>query len=533
MEPQPFSEDLRRYIALAWHWAWLLALAAVLAGGTAYLVSKRMTPLYQASTLVQINEAPGTRSIDYTAIMTNERIARTYTEVMVSRPVLEGVIQELGLELSSSTLKGMVQVQPVRDTQLIRVQVQDVDPARAARIANTLVDVFAEQNLEQQRERYLESKESLKDQLAEMDLQIQGAAASLELLTDEPNHRAERERLETTLSQYRQTYANLLQSYEQVRLTEAQSISKVSQVEAAIAPAGPISPRVLNNTALAAVVGLMLAAGLIFLVEALNDTVGSPNDITQHLGLPVLGLIARHPSSDTSLICIEKPRSPVSEAFRALRTNLQYTSVDRPLKTLLVTSPSPEDGKTTMAANLGVTLAQFGRRVVVLDLDMRRPRVHRTLGLANRKGVSDLFVQPEFHFNGTLQATEVDGLSVMSSGCLPPNPSELLGSEKMTDILQLLGREADIVVVDSPPLLAVTDAAIIAPRVDGVLLVVKPGVTKLAACRQAVEQLQRVGANLLGVVLNDVDLRRSHYKYSYYKSYYSNYHKYYGPNGHD
>jgi polysaccharide biosynthesis transport protein len=527
METQPFSEDLRRYLALAWQWAWLLALAALLAAGAAFLVSRQMTPVYQASTLILVNEAPGAKAIDMGVIQTSERLARTYTEMLVSRPVLEGVIQSLGLGRTAAGLKSNITVQPLRDTQLIRVQVQDWDPHWAALIANSLVAEFAHQNMELQRERYAESKASLEAQLAQVDRQIQTAAAALDAIPIEATgngHQAERDRLDAALVGYRQTYASLLQSYEQVRLTEAQSTSKVTQVESAVAPASPISPRVMQNTLLAGVVGLMLAVGVIFLVEALDDSLRDPAEITRHLGLPVLALITKHPTEEEgSPITAAEPRSPVSEAFRSLRTNIQYASVDKPVRTILVTSPAAEEGKTTVAANLAVVLGQGGKRTILLDADLRRPRIHRRLSLPNRQGLVDLFLQASHGLNGHVQRTPQLNLAALTTGALPPNPSELLGSAKMGEILAHLLQEADIVVVDSPPVLAVTDAAVLAPKMDAVLLVVRPGETRLASARHAVEQLRRGGANLIGVVLNGVDLKRSRY-YSYqYKAYYYNY----------
>jgi capsular exopolysaccharide synthesis family protein len=535
-EPQPFSEDLRRYIALLWQWAWLLILAAALAGASAFFFSRRITPVYQAATLMLINEAPGNRTIDYTTLMTSERLAATYTEMLVSRPVLEEVALRSRWDMDAAMLRGMVSAAPVRDTQLIRITVRDISPHRAAETANLLVEVFAARNLEMQRERFAESKASLEGQLAYMDGQIQNTAGALEALLAETNG-AERSRLETTLAQYQQTYAGLLQSYEQVRLTEAQSISKVSQVEAAVPPLAPVSPRVMNNTLLAAVVGLMLAVGVIFLVEALNDTLRGPDDVTRQLGLPILGLIAAHEAGEGTIISATSPRSPVAEAFRSLRTNIQYAAVDTPLRSLLVTSPTAEDGKTTVAANLAVVLAQSGQQVVLLDTDLRRPRVHAALGLPNRHGMSELFITGEalqastglprlasrLHLNGAVQPTLQANLSAVTSGALPPNPAELLGSKKMGQIIEHMLDKADVVVLDSPPVLAVTDPTVLSTKVDAVILVVKPGVTRLAAARQAVEQLRRVGANVVGVVLNGVELKRSRY-YSYqYQAYYQAY----------
>jgi len=305
-----------------------------------------------------------------------------------------------------------------------------------------------------------------------------------------------------------------------VRLAEAQTTSSVTQVEPAEVPVDPVSPRAGTNTILAAIVGVLLAGGVIFLIEALDDTLRDPEEASRQLGVPILGFIARYNTADEPPITMSEPRAPVAEAFRALRTNIQFASVDRSLHSLLVTSPSPADGKSTVVVNLGVVMAQGGRSCVLLDSDLRRPRVHKLLRLSNRRGMCDLFVQSQVNLNGSLQKTEVPNLYVLTSGSLPPNPSELLGSEKMLEILHQIGAQSDLLIVDSPPVLAVTDASVLAPRMDGVLLVVKPGVTKFMAVKQAVEQLRRVGANVIGIVLNEVEFKRSRY---YYKSYYYTY----------
>ena len=528
METQPFSEDLRRYVALLWHWAWLLVLATILAGAAAYIVSKQMTPIFQASTTILVNGAPATQSTDYSSILSSERLTQTYSQLLTKQPILEGVIKRLGINIDVGVLKKMVQVQPVRDTQLIEVRVQDTNPDRAARIANAIFQEFANQNQALQATRYAASKQSLETQLDQMDQQIQKATDNLATLGDSTNNQNERDRLETTLAQYRQTYAYLLQSYESVRLAEANSTSNVVQAEPASPPARPIKPRVLTNTLLAAVIGLMLAVGVAFLIEAMDDTIRNPGDVTHQLGLPVLGAIAKYDYEDDNPITKTQPRAPVAEAFRSLRTNIQFASVDTPLRSILVTSPSPADGKSTVAVNLGVVLAQSGRKVVILDADLHRPKIHKIIRLANRRGLSDLFVQNQVNLDGAVQKTEIQNYYALTSGSLPPNPSELLGSGKMVDIIHQLEDQAELVIIDTPPLLAVTDACVLAPRVDGVLLIIKPGVTKLAACKQAVEQLRHVGAKILGVVLNEIEIKRSRYYYYHYRGYYYAYYDSYG-----
>jgi succinoglycan biosynthesis transport protein ExoP len=376
----------------------------------------------------------------------------------------------------------------------------------------------------------LQQKISERDQLKSiLDLYQQVYANLLVFGAANPNGNQDslQNQLQGTLALYQQIYSNLLTSYENVRLARLQSTPTVVQIEPAAAPTIPIQPQPIRNGLLGGATGLLIMGAIAFLIEYLDDTLKSPEDIEKQFGLPVIGFIAHFDPRQGDLITAKLPRSHVSEAFRSLRTNLQFSSVDRPLHSLLVTSPSPVEGKSTIAANLAVVMAQGGRRVALADADLRRPRIHRMLRLANRGGITSLFMPAkelpdgQVPMNGHLQETGITNLWAMASGKLPPNPSELLGSGRMAVILKKIQQQADLLVLDSPPVLAVTDAVVLAPRVDGVLLVVKPGRTKLAACQQAIEQLQRVGANLLGVVFNDVEVKRLDYKYQYYRGYYT------------
>ena len=531
-EETSIADDLRRYIALVLQWAWLIATMTILAALTAYVISKRTTPVYQASTTLLINEAPGTKSTDYNSILTSERLAQTYTQMITKAPVLQTVIDQLKLtDLTAEDLEKLVTAELVQNTQLIIIKVENTNPQLAADLANTIYQVFNNQVQDLQSSRFAATKQNLEAQLARMDDQIQQTSAELEKVKTEQGSSGEQDRLETTLAQYRQTYASLLQSYEQVRVSESSTTSNVVQIEPAVPPENPIRPRTLINTALAGLVGLFLGVGIAFIIDALDDTIHGSDDIAQYLHLPILGVIAHHDIEKGKLITVEKPRSPISEAFRTLRTNLQFASVDKPLRTLLVTSPSPSDGKTTVAANLSVVLAQGGHTVALIDADMRRPMVHETMKLPNRDGFSSLFVNHRTELNGSLQTTPTSNLLVLTSGEIPPNPAELMGSDKFYEILGEIGKKAEMMVIDSPPVVAVTDSAILANRLDGVLLVVKPGQTKRDAARQAVEQLQRAGANILGVVLNEVNFSHARYNYYHYKGYYYSYHYYEDENG--
>lgn len=515
--------DIREYLALLWHWAWIIALAALIAGAVAFLFSRRMTQYFQASTTVLVNEAPATKTADYTSLMASERLTSTYSKMISTEPVLTAVQERLGLSLPLRDLRGMITVTPVRDTQLIQVSVESTDPGAAAAIANALVQVFSTQIQSIQSNRFAQSKSSLETQLADLERQINqySTAASSAILP------AEKERLEAKVDQYREIYTNLLQSYEQVRLSEAQTISSVVQVEPAAIPTSPVRPKVLQNTVLAALIGGLLAVGIILGREALDDTIKTPEEVTKHLGLPVLGVINHYPCPENFLVTEMQPRSPAAEAFRTLRTNVSYASVDRPVSTLLVTSAEPGEGKTTVISNLAIVMAQNGRKVTLIDCDLRHPTIHRRFGLNNRQGISRLFFQITDQLNGSCQATRIENLSVMATGQLPPNPAELLGSKRMQDILGMVREKADIALIDTPPILAVTDASVLAPTVDGVLVVVRPGKTRASAARQTVEQLRRVNAPLLGVVMNNLNLRGSRYgyRYHYYRDYtaYQNY----------
>jgi succinoglycan biosynthesis transport protein ExoP len=319
--------------------------------------------------------------------------------------------------------------------------------------------------------------------------------------------------LQSTLDLYQNLYINLLSSLETIRLARLQNTPNIVPIEPAVAPTLPVRPRPLMNTALAAAVGLMLAAGIAFLIEYLDDTLKTPEDVVQALGLPVLGLVSdmRRRKKDASQVyVVQQPRSPVSEAFRSLRTNLEFAGVERPIKTLLVTSPGPGEGKTTVAANLAAIFSQADKRVALIDADLRRPGVHSQFGISNREGLGNVFLNRARPNTVTRHKDELPNLFVITSGSLPPNPAELLGSQKMDQILSELGSFVDLVVIDTPPTI-VADASILAARVDAVLFVIQPGTTHAQAAQASLDMFKRAGARVVGVVMNRIPRGRSYY----------------------
>lgn len=516
--------DVRHYLYLIWHWLWLILLAAVIAGAATYFFNRQMTPIYEVSTKLLVMEAPSSKNVDYNSVLASQSLTKTYSDMLTNDLILQEVINRVNLANDIPLLKKAIKVAPVTNTQLIEISVEDPDPVLAARIANTLVAVFIEKVESIQSSRFSSSKDSLGTQLQEMGKQLADINQKKALATNE----ADRDNLNSQALQYQQLYSNLLTSYEQARLAEIQSSANVTQVNAAMPNTVPVSPKILQNTIIAALVGLFLAMGIIFGLDALDDTIKTPEEVTSKLGMPVLGVIFEHKVQNEP-ITMASPRSPISEAFRSLRTNIIYANVDNPIHTLLVTSASPGEGKTTVSANLAIVFANSGKQVYFADADMRQPTVHKKMDIPNSLGLSQLVMNPETPLNAVSQNGKVRGLNVITCGDLPPNPAELLGSKKMEMVVERLKKDADLVIFDTPPVLAVSDPAVLAPCVDGVVLVLRPGKTTMHAARQALEQLNQVNARVVGAVLNDVRTNGHSYGYYYSKGYYSK--KYYGKEG--
>jgi succinoglycan biosynthesis transport protein ExoP len=291
--------------------------------------------------------------------------------------------------------------------------------------------------------------------------------------------------------------------------------------QSALLPVEPIGPRLLLSTALAALLGLLLAAAIVGLFEYLDDTVKSPEDLQQIAALATLGAVARFGprKGDAPGVSPTRRDRISSEAYRLVRTNLEFVSPDSPLRSLLVTSAGPGEGKSTTAANLAIVLAQAGKRVILIDADLRKPVLHRLFGIANQQGLSNLLLSSVERLEGYLQPSGTPSLRLLPSGPLPPNPAELLSSARLPRLLEQLKGEADVIVIDSPPVLAVADPMVLASKVDGTLLVVDASRTRTQALRGAVEALAKSGTRLLGAVLNKLSKGSqgygAYYDYSY------------------
>ncbi|MBP7212694.1 MAG: polysaccharide biosynthesis tyrosine autokinase [Anaerolineaceae bacterium] len=344
------------------------------------------------------------------------------------------------------------------------------------------------------------------------------------------NNPTDLDRLTRTLTLYQQIYITSINNLESLKLSKAQNSPTVMQVESAVKPDVPISPKPMQSTIMGLAIGLFIAAATIFLIEFLDDTLKTPDEIKAVLDVPVIGFIGDLKPNNSKnngplgLFVARNPRSPVSEAFRALRTNIEYSSVDKKVQAVLITSSGESEGKSTVAANLAVVEAQAGKKVVLIDTDMRRPKVHVQFNKPNRMGLTDL-IAGKLSINEVLKPIEMtENLSIITCGTIPPNPAELLGSERMTEILKDLRERFDFVIIDTPPMI-VSDAQILSSKVDGLIFVIIPGKTKIIAAKRPLEELERIGARVLGVIANKIPKNRDYYYggYNYYSPYSSHY----------
>lgn len=320
----------------------------------------------------------------------------------------------------------------------------------------------------------------------------------------------------------RQVYEALLQRTKETGISGELKSSNIRVVDSAEVPTRPVLPQRQRDLSVATINGLVLALGLVFLFEYLDNRIKSPQELRAHLGLPFLGMIPAIDSSGPTLLHNGVPPQ-FAEAIRGVRTNVLFSSADEGVRMIVVTSAGPGEGKSMFSSNLSVSLAQAGQRVLHIDADMRRPRVHEIFELSQEPGLSNLLVG-DCKPSEAVKITTVQNLCVLPAGMIPPNPAELLGSKRCTEYFATLSEHFDWVIIDSPPVLAVSDASILANSATGVLFVVGADQTSRRTAKAAVDQLHSVQAHVIGAVLNRVDLDRNAYYYStYYRKEYSRY----------
>lgn len=391
----------------------------------------------------------------------SERMVKTYSEMLRSRSMAEKVIEKLNLYESPIGLSGRVEAKPVIDTQLIEVIIKDKSPKSARSIVNAYATILAEEV---------------------RDIESSSRKSSGKDKGNDP-------------------------------------LITIRVIEPAIEPDSPVSPKPAMNVVIALLLGFSVSVGFAFVIDFFDVTFKTSGELRDILNLPVLGQIpVTEIDADQKIKVITQinPRSIPAEAYAALRTNIQFLNHNKQVRKMLITSANPKEGKSTIASNIAVSLAHAGNKVILVDCDLRRPSIDSMFGTDHTaKGLTN-YLSGVVTLNEIMTTQEGSGLKVITSGPIPPNPSELLNTEKMKDLIEKLEKACDYLIIDSPPILAVTDAAILSPGVDAVLMVVSSKSTSRNSALQARTTLGDVHANVVGVIFNNVDSKKAGYNHYYY-----------------
>lgn len=501
--------DLRQVLRSVRRWWWIAILCPVLIAMLAFLYTSRQLPMYEAQAKLLVDPS-GNGQSDYNTILSAERMTKTYEKLVKNRQVLEQVVTSLKLPFSADVLSGMVLASADGDTQLLIVRVADTEPERAAQIANEVAKQFAAYVRETSSSSSGETLTQLDAAIAEIETKIDATEAEITALEAGPDAVSttvedQLATLNATLDQYRTTYATLITTRSETQVRQAITVDPVKVFEPAYAPSAPYAPQLMVNLILALIAGGIISTGIILLLEYLDNTVKATADFTTLVGGPLLAAVNIVPKltpGRKQLFVLDQPKGGAAEAIRLLRTNIEFASATREIATLGITSPNPGEGKSTVAANLAVTLAQAGFVTALIDADLRRPTQHRLFETGNERGLSTLLTMDERPWSWAARETRVPNLSVIPAGPLPPNPADLLSLERLRQILTEMRSTFDVIVVDTPPVLAVSDPLIIAAHVDGMIVVTNGGKTRLDALKRASQTLQRGAIRVIGVVVN-------------------------------
>jgi len=519
--------ELRDYLAIARKWAWLGLLSTAVAAAGAWAGTWFMARTYLSESTIMVGRAIDNPDVSAQTIFLSNQLATTYAGMATREPVLKGVVDALGIEADWRALEGMVKAVPQPGSPMFEVRVIATDPALAQRLAAEVGNQLTQQSTTQRQLSTLQDQDFLRSQLQKLQANIDTIDGDLDALQTqidlETSARGISE-LQQRLGAKQAQRDRYQERYVELRTQlEGSDVNALSIIEPAT-PAVQVGPDVRMNVLFAALIGLGLAIGAVLLLEYLDDTVKTPEEAERRVGLTGLGVVdlfAHGAARADGLVTLTQPRSPTAESYRTLRTNLQFSLLRRPLGSLVVTSPNPGEGKSTTSANLAVVMAQSGKRVVLVDGDLRKPALHRFFGLPNNLGLTSLLLDASSRPQDALRSIDaVPELRVLTSGPLPPNPAEVLGSPGMKRVLAALQADADLVIVDSPPILLVTDAAILAAEAAGTLIVLDSGGTRTDAARKAAETLQKAGVAPLGAVVNKLNRTQvgGSYRYgSYYR----------------
>lgn len=524
----------------------LIVVCLVVAGLGAFIVSKLMTPLYQSTAVIQIAIRSTNNQADINSLLASDQLVQTEAQLATTYPVLQNVASHYP-GLTAEYLTGEVTSTPKINTQLFEISVQDPSPSRAAALANDIANTLITQELQLTQQENNASQQQIHQDLAATQQQIDATVNQLSQLQAKGSNQEQIRVLQAQLSDLQQHYNQGQTALAQLELAQAQSPNSLRVAQPAQPVTSPVRPNTLLNTGVGLLAGLLLGVLLALLFDQLDTRVRTSEALAQLLGIPVLATIWQVSAAERDNIINPKGQNANVESYRILRTNIGFSGIDQPLRSLMVTSALPQDGKSVIASNLAIFMAKAGKNTLLIDADLRRPTLHEKFGLpGDRKGLSNAiltcgmslgaplsakqFLSPDASLNVTHQPTLVNlsldpflhsvgiqNLRIMPSGPMPPNPSELLDSKAMERLFVVIERSgAEVVIFDAPPLLGLSDASILAGKVDGVLIVADITRANKKNLSQMKSILTHVGSRILGCVVNKQRRTRRDHSYSYY-----------------
>lgn len=523
--------ELRDYLDVLRRRKWIIAGVTALAVAVSMAASLLQDEVYRATAEILLQPRASEEIFDPSenqGVQRDQAAVETEIQVMRSQSVQKAATEAIGRRPN-------VSISARGQTSVVAISADDRAPATAAREANAFARAFIETRRSQQIEDLLAASDEVEDKIADIDEQLSELEAPLDDLeeqiaaADSPGEEAqlrdEQNALRADIAAQRQALQAQRASYN-AQLGQLQLASNLTRtggaqlVSEAEVPIDPVSPKPLRNAILAFVVGLLLGVGLAFLRDYLDESIRTREDVERATGgrldvLTAIPVVSQWKEGDKPmLVAATDPSSPASEAYRSLRTSIQFLGLDHPIKVLQFTSAAAAEGKTTTLANLAVTFAQADRRVLVVCCDLRKPRIHEFYGLRNTVGFTSVLLGQVPLHEGVQRVPDIPGLSLLASGPPPPNPAELLGSTRVQELFVRMRDMYDIILVDSPPVLPVTDAAILAGLSDATVVVATANRTGRRDLHRTVEELAAVRAHVVGGVLNGVSSGSAYY-YSY------------------
>lgn len=513
--------DLREYLAVLRARKWTILLVAALVIGSALFFSYQQTPRYTAESRVLVAALATNPGDLYAPIPTLE----TEIEVLRSEPVADLVREDLGTTQTPQGLLGGLTATIVTDSDVIIVAYNATDPTFARDASTSFAQNYLGYRRQQALEALLASQQAIEERLEFVQTQMS------DLDEEIADARAAGESQEARVLQTQRTALVARLGVLQQQLSDVQPDATVRRgggqvIQPASVPTSPSSPDHIRNGLLAAFLGLALGIGLAFLRERLDDRFRGRADVERALEAPVVATIPKfkaHKDPRRRVVVLTDPKGSSTEAYRSLRTNLQFILMQRNIKSLLITSASAGEGKTVTATNLGVALAQAGQKVLLISADLRKPTLEKYFGLERGEGLSTLLMDPNANSWNLIRDTNVQNLRLLPSGGIPHNPAELLTSARMGELIKEFEAIFDVILFDAPPVLPVADASVLGSHLGGAIIVVDAGETNRTAVVHAREELERVGTSILGSVLNAFDPSSSPYYYyePYYRYYYA------------